>query len=108
MMPECRLIGLKINELYYKCKQCNDESYKSINRLNKRFPNTYRFCNEYVNKFILLLRKCVYLYEYMDSWEKFNETLLPDKKAFYSELNKEGITYEDYVISKCSESIKSI
>ena len=32
----------------------------------------------------------------MDSWEKFNETSLPDKKAFYSELNKEGITNEDY------------
>ena len=32
----------------------------------------------------------------MDSWEKFNETSLPDKESFYSELNKEGITDEDY------------
>ena len=32
----------------------------------------------------------------MDSWEKFNETSLPDKEAFYSELNKEGITDENY------------
>ena len=32
----------------------------------------------------------------MDNWEKFNETSLPDKEAFYSELNKEGITDEDY------------
>ena len=31
IMPECRLIGLKNNELYYKCKECNDEPYKSIN-----------------------------------------------------------------------------
>ena len=44
----------------------------------------------------MLLKKGVYPYEYMDSWEKFNETSLPDKKAFYSELNKEGITDEDY------------
>ena len=93
---ECGLIGLKNNELYYECKECNDESYKSINGLNKKFPNTYRFCNGDVNKFVLLLRKGVYPYEYMDSWEKFNETSLPDKKAFYSELNKEGITNEDY------------
>ena len=32
----------------------------------------------------------------MDSWAKFNETKLPDKESFYSELNKEGITDEDY------------
>ena len=32
----------------------------------------------------------------MDSWERFDETLLPDKKAFYSELYLEEITDEDY------------
>ena len=32
----------------------------------------------------------------MDSWERFNETSLPPKKAFYSELNLEDINYEDY------------
>ena len=32
----------------------------------------------------------------MDSWEKFNETSLPDKKAFYSKLNLEDITDKDY------------
>ena len=32
----------------------------------------------------------------MDSWERFNETSLPDKKAFYSELNLEDITEKDY------------
>ena len=34
----------------------------------------------------MLLRKGVYPYEYMDSWERFNETSLPAKKDFYSEL----------------------
>ena len=33
----------------------------------------------------------------MDTWEKFNETNLPNKEPFYSKLNKEGITDEDYV-----------
>ena len=61
----------------------------------KKFPNTYQFCNGDVNKFILLLRKGVYSHEYMDSWEKLNETSLPDKKAFYNKLNKEVITDED-------------
>ena len=33
----------------------------------------------------------------MDSWERFNEASSPDKKSFYCELNKEGITDDDYV-----------
>ena len=32
----------------------------------------------------------------MDSWERFDETSLPDKKYFYSELNLEGITDKDH------------
>ena len=65
--------------------------------LGEKFPNIYRFCNRDLNKYSLLLRKGVYSYEYMDSWEKFIETELLDKESFYSELNKEGITDEDYV-----------
>ena len=45
---------------------------------------THRFCNEDIDRFVLLLRKGVYPFEHMDSWERFNETSLPDKKAFYS------------------------
>ena len=45
---------------------------------------------------ILLLRKWVYPYEYTDSWERFDETSLPDKKVFYSELYLEDITDKDY------------
>ena len=32
----------------------------------------------------------------MDSWERFNETSLPDKEAFYSNLNMQDITYVDH------------
>ena len=44
----------------------------------------------------MLLRKGVYPYEYMDSWERFNETSLPPKKDFYSELTLEDISDKDY------------
>ena len=54
----------------------------------KKFKNTYSFCNSDLNKFILLLRKGVYPYEYMDRWERFNETSLSNKKEFYSNLNR--------------------
>ena len=32
----------------------------------------------------------------MDSWETFNETSLPDEKAFYRKLNLQDITDKDY------------
>ena len=48
------------------------------------------------DKFNLLARKGVYPYEYMDSLEKLEETVLPPKEAFYSRLNDGGISDEDY------------
>ena len=47
----------------------------------KRIANIFEFCNENIKKFILLLRKNVYPYKYMDSRERYNETSLPDKKG---------------------------
>ena len=44
----------------------------------------------------MLLRKGVYPYEHMDIWERFNETSLPSKEAFYSNLNIENIDDIDY------------
>ena len=41
--------------------------------------------------------KGVYPYEYMDDWEKFNETKLPEKEEFYSNPNLEDITDADYM-----------
>ena len=32
----------------------------------------------------------------MDNWERFDETLLPDKESFYSSLNMENIDDIDY------------
>ena len=36
----------------------------------------------------------------MDEWEKFNETTLPEKKEFYSNLNIDNITDADYMHAK--------
>ena len=78
----CQYIGLKDNRLKYKCKKCNDISIKPINELIKKFSRTYNFRNGSLNKFVLLVRKGVYPYEYMDSWERFKETSLPPKQIF--------------------------
>ena len=93
---ECEFIGFKNNRLNYRCKECKGTSTKSINGLIEKFPRMYQFCNGNLNKFVLLLKKDIYPYEYVDSWERFNETSLPDKKFFYSELNLEDITDKDY------------
>ena len=45
----------------------------------------------------MLLRKGVYPYEYMDGWDKFNETSIPNKESFYSNLTMENITETDYI-----------
>ena len=43
----------------------------------------------------------------MDSWERFNETTLPNKKSFYNELILEDITDKDYVhAQKVFEELK--
>ena len=44
----------------------------------------------------LLIRKGVYPYEYMDSWDKFEEKQLPSNDEFYSRLNMSGISEKDY------------
>ena len=90
---ECEFIKLKNTRLQYKCYECKQIQLKPINELIKKFPKTYRFCNRDINKFILLLRKGVHPYEYMDSWGN----IFSNKKPFYSELNLEDITDKDYV-----------
>ena len=79
-------IGLENNNLIDECKECKKRSLKPINELIKTFPNVYQFCNKDIDKFVLLLRKGVYPYEYIDSWERFDEISLPDKKSFLQRI----------------------
>ena len=91
-----------LNQSIDSCRFMQDELSNIVNNktpyniLIEKFPNTCQLCNKDLNKFELLLRKGVYPYEYMDSWKWFKEESLPDKEYFYSELNKEHITDEDY------------
>ena len=99
-------IKTKNEKLILECYNCKQRYRKKFNKeLIKRFASTYEFCNndttgssssERINKFVLLLRKGVYPYEYMDAWERFNEISLPSKEDFYSNLNMEDINDIDY------------
>ena len=88
-------------KLIFRCFDCKKNYRKEINKeLIERFANTYKFCNNDINKFIMLLRKGVYPYEYMDGWDKFNEKSIPSKESFYSSLTLENITEVDYTHAK--------
>ena len=70
-----------------------------VNNLSKdAFNNIKRYYGD--DKLSLLTRKGVYPYEYMNSLEKLKETQLPPKEAFYSRLNDEGISDENYAHAK--------
>ena len=57
----------EISMKYKICRSCNrDYSNITDEDLRKRFKNTFKFSNNDINKVILLLRKGVYSYEYMD------------------------------------------
>ena len=90
-------IKTKNEKLILECYNCKQRYRKKFNKeLIKRFASTYEFCNNDLNKFVLLLRKGVYPYEHMDTWETFSEISLLSKEDFYSNLNMENIKDIDY------------
>ena len=105
-----------------KCIPNNMEKYISFSLGNLRFIDSFQFLLSSLDSLVssnkpedfeiikqfetdpakrsLLLRKGVYLYEYMDSFERFNKESLPPKDAFYSKLTKSSISDEDYEHAK--------
>ena len=75
--------------------------FASLDRLaTSNEPESFHITNAFnpnPSKRDLLLRNGVYPYEYMDSWDHFNETELPAKDSFYSKLNEDGISDDDYL-----------
>ena len=69
-----------------KCLSCSKIYQRKLNeKLKERFFNTWKFSNHDINKFIVLLRKgkSIYPDKYMDDWEKFNKTMLPEREDVY-------------------------
>ena len=93
--------NVKDDLIEYKSLSCNKDYRSRLDeKLKKKFNKTFNFSNNDVNKSLLLLRKGIYSYEYMDDWEKFNETTLPEKEEFYSNMNMEEMTDADYIHGK--------
>ena len=59
--------SVKDNLIKHKCLSCNkDYSNKPDKKIKKRFKNTFKFSNNDISKFILLLKEDVYPYKCMD------------------------------------------
>ena len=80
---------------------CNKNYQKDFDEgLKDKFYNIYEFAKHDISKFILLLQKFVYPYEYINYCEKVNGTSLPEIRDFYSHLNIENIIDTDYKHAK--------
>ena len=117
IMQEIGKINSKI-----KCIPNNMEKYISFSLGNLRFIDSFQFLLSSLDSLVasnkpedfeivkqfeedderraLVLRKGVYPYEYMDSFERLNETSLPPKEAFYSTLTDSHISDDDYEHAK--------
>jgi len=73
---------------------------QNLKNSNYEFPITKQIFSSIKNlstkSFDLLLQKQIYPYEYIDNFNKFNEQSLPLKEDFYSSLNYNKISEEDY------------
>ena len=80
-----------------KCKKCySGYSKRQLNK-NSIFGNFLNLRDSHNDEqFRLLLKEGVYAYEYMMSWDKFEETKLPPKEAFHSNLYISDISKYDY------------
>ena len=78
------------------CKTCKSQKDQLFFGLIKKFPCTFKLCRNNAQKFMLLLTKGAYAYEYMDSMDQFNEKELPTIDKFYSSLSNSNISKDDY------------
>ena len=85
----------------------NKEAYdtKNYKQSKQYFLKEYPFMTD--ESFKLVITKGIYPYEYMNNFDRFNETNLPDIKCFYSSLNDETVTEEQYKHAKSMENIQN-
>ena len=71
----------------------------SLDNLVKNLPDeAFKYTKQEFEKeqFNLMKQKGIYPYDHMDSFDRFNETKLPVQQDFYSILNNEHISDEQY------------
>ena len=90
------LVEVKVKGVKKATSKLKDRELKYKEKIKEEFKITSTLSNGSD----LLYKKGIYPYEYMDSFEKFSETSLPKKEDFYSKLNDEHITEDEYAHAK--------
>ena len=95
-------MGCSLDKLVSNKKEKGE---KEKTTLQETFPTTYTYFKKYwshvgEDAFEMLRRKGVYPYEYIDSWDKFKETILPSIEHFYITLTDSNIFEHDYEFAK--------
>ena len=91
MKDSLQLLNFGLDKLVANLKE---KGMKEGKLLKETFSTTYSYFKEKWDgkvdgeAFELLTRKGVTPYEYMDSFERFNERKLPEKEKYYSILKK--------------------
>lgn len=114
--------SLDYDEMEIKVIPNTEERYISLSkkvaaRFEIRFLDSYKFMSRSLDELVknldknqfnetlsyfgydklnIVTKKGCFPYEYIDGWEKFNETSLPSIDQFYSSLNKSEVAVEDY------------
>lgn len=67
-----------------------------------KLKNIFIFYDDELDKFVLLIWKGIYPYEFLNNWGKLKEISLPTTEYFCSNLNLKNITKSDYKHAKDS------
>lgn len=84
-LDSCAFLNDSLDSLVCNLK---DAGVGKFHHIKRHFPNE--------EQRELVLRKGVYPYEWCDAWEKFQSEDLPSQQDFYSQLNEEGVSDDDY------------
>ena len=71
-----------------------EEDFTILKNLRHYFQQEWSHLDE--EAFKMLTRKGVYPYSYMSKFERFEETSLPPKEAYFNDLTNKEISEEDY------------
>ena len=92
-----KYMAFKINKILVLLGACSINS--SLEKLVKKLTGdnfrylSQKFCGKQLQ---LVKQKGIYPYEYMNSFEEFDGTKLPDRDDFYSSLKDEHVSDKDY------------